>query len=38
METSQADALLGKSALMTCAASLASFMAMTGLIRIFISI
>ena len=38
LETAQVDALTGKSALMTCAASLASFMAMTGLIRMFTSI
>ncbi len=38
LEGPQADTLTGKSALLTSGASLASFMAMTGLIRIFTSI
>ena len=38
METSQVDALMGKSALLTFTATLASFTAMTGLIRIFTSL
>ncbi|NTV03064.1 MAG: hypothetical protein HGB04_09875 [Chlorobiaceae bacterium] len=38
METVQVEALTGKSALLTCGASLASFMALTGLIRIFTSL